>query len=127
MSSATSTCTNITVKDVEELIKLHNEELPKNPQANKDELILVDNPVTLRIKLNKGTIVGMLVEGKWGSGKTYSCYKLFHDLKGTTLVTYVPMRFYAKYYEKEGVPPPTKINGVSTLNQTLYPWSLHVV
>jgi len=116
MSSVASTCTNITVEDVEKLIKLHNEELPKNVQANKDELILVDNPITLKIKLSKGTIVGMLVEGRWGSGKTYSCYKIFHDLKDTTLVTYVPMRSYAKYYEKEGVLPPTKINGVSSIS-----------
>jgi hypothetical protein len=110
-----SRCDKLTVRDVEEIIKNYNEEFPKRPVLEAkilENLILVDNPATTKIKAFRGTIVGFLVEGRWGSGKTWSCYKIFHDLRREGIfVTYIPLRSYARQLEEISITSMTKVNG----------------
>jgi len=84
----------LTAEEVEKIIKRHNEELPKDPNANPDDLILGDNEVSTTVRLHLGTLTAMVGYGSLGSGKTWTCYKVFHDLKRKARVTYVPLRSY---------------------------------
>lgn len=79
--------------EIRKLIVKYNEEEVKNIKADPNELILVDNRITRTIKMHRGNIVAAIVSGHWGSGKTKSALKLFHDLKNSIYVTYVPTRY----------------------------------
>ncbi len=95
---------------IRNIIDQYNFEEPKNPSANVEDLILVDNSATLTIKNHLGNLLTVIVSGRWGSGKTYSALKLFHDLKSSLYITYVPVRYAST------INPSTKIRGkVSTL------------
>jgi hypothetical protein len=85
---------------IEDLIKYHNEDLPKNPNANPNDLILAENEISKAIKDHLGNLVAIVGYGEYGSGKTWTCYKIFHDLKlRDVYLTYVPLRIYR---EKRG-------------------------
>ncbi|MGC8987980.1 hypothetical protein [Infirmifilum sp.] len=98
---------------VREIIDRYNLEEPKNPNANVDDLILVDNVATETLKLHAWNVTVAIITGHWGSGKTYSALKLFHDLKNSAYVTYVPAR-YAK-----GLAPQTKVDNVRSTVATI--------
>lgn len=84
----------VTMKDIEELIDRHNRELPKDPNAPVDELIIGDNEVSKTVRMHIGTLAAVVGYGSYGSGKTWTCYRIFHDLKDRVFVTYVPLRYY---------------------------------
>jgi len=96
------------------LIDLYNLEEPKNPNADPDELILADNAVTLTTKKHFGNLFAIVAEGRWGSGKTYTAIKIYHDLKSFAKVTYIPVRYCV-----EKVKSRTKVKGSSSLVASL--------
>jgi hypothetical protein len=83
-------------KKVEELIIRHNEELPKDPNANPKDLILADNEISESVSKHLGNLTTVVAYGDYGSGKTWTCYKIYHDLKQKAFITYIPLREYRK-------------------------------
>lgn len=99
----------LTIYDIINFINKRNVEEPKNPAAKPNDLILVDNRVTLTVKNHLGNLIAVVAEGSWGSGKTWSGLKLYHDLKNIVKITYVPVR-----YSSGVIKPITKVNGVNS-------------
>jgi hypothetical protein len=83
------------------IIEYHNEELPKVLKANPNDLILGDNEISRTVRGHLGTLVAIVGYGTYGSGKTWTCYKIIHDLKNEALVTYVPLRAYREKGRKK--------------------------
>jgi hypothetical protein len=79
---------------IENIINHHNKELPKDPNARVDDLLLVDNSISKAVKTHLGTLTVVIGYGSYGTGKTWTSYKIFHDLKDKAYVTYVPIRIY---------------------------------
>lgn len=98
---------NVKSDEIYNLINKYNSEEPKNPYANSEELILVDNDVTITAKAHVGNLLGIIAEGYWGSGKTWTGLKIYHEYKNKKdmIVTYVPVRNY------RDVKPDTKVKG----------------
>jgi hypothetical protein len=82
------------MEKIKDFIDFHNKELPKDPNAPVDELIIGDNEVSKTVEAHIGTLAAVVGYGSYGSGKTWTCYKIFHDLKNKVFVTYVPLRYY---------------------------------
>jgi len=79
---------------MENIIDYHNKELPKNPNANVNDLLLAANSVSKAVETHLGTLTVVIGYGSYGTGKTWTSYKIFHDLKNKAYVTYVPIRVY---------------------------------
>jgi hypothetical protein len=81
---------------IEDLIIRHNKDLVKDPLAVPDDLILADNEVSITVQSHLGTLTAVIGYGSYGSGKTWTCYKIFHELKQrqNVYITYVPVRAY---------------------------------
>jgi hypothetical protein len=104
----------VTTKNIEDFINFHNKELPKDPNAPVNELIIGDNEVSKTVRAHIGTLATVVGYGGYGSGKTWTCYKIFHDLKNEVFVTYVPLR----YYKEQGRRLTKNSEGVDSLVAT---------
>jgi hypothetical protein len=82
--------------EIENIIDRHNKDLPKDPNANIDELILIDNSISKALEYHLGTLTVVIGYGSYGTGKTWTSYKIFHSLKNKAYITYVPIRMYRK-------------------------------
>lgn len=102
---------------IKELIDHYNERAPRDSLANPKDLILADNKVTETIKSHYGTLSVAVVEGGYGSGKTSSALKIFHDLKDKTYVTYASARNLLDYVRSIGIK--TNVNGRPSFLATL--------
>jgi hypothetical protein len=76
-----SSSQQLTPQIIEDLITKHNKDLVKNPQANPNDLILADNEVSITVQSHLGTLAAIVGYGSYGSGKTWTCYRIFHELK----------------------------------------------
>jgi hypothetical protein len=79
---------------IEEIINYHNKELPKDPNARIDDLLLVSNSISKAVETHLGTLTVVIGYGSYGTGKTWTSYKIFHELKNRAYVTYIPIRVY---------------------------------
>jgi hypothetical protein len=79
---------------IEEIIDYHNKELPKDPNARIDDLLLVSNSISKAVGTHLGTLTVVIGYGSYGTGKTWTSYKIFHELKNRAYVTYIPIRVY---------------------------------
>jgi len=84
----------VSAVEIERLIEWHNVELSRDPNADPGDLILGDNAVSKTVRMHLGTLTAVVGYGSRGSGKTWTCYKVFHDVKRRALATYVPLNSY---------------------------------
>jgi len=99
------------------IIDKYNMEEPKKPESDPSKLILVDNDVTLTVKNHLGNLIAVIAEGHWGTGKTWSALKLYHDFKleDSVFITYIPARYVVEYIKS----PETKVEGVGSTLATV--------
>lgn len=102
--------------EIRNLIDHLNVTAPRNVTAEPEDLILVDNRVSKTIKSHYGNLTVVVVEGSWGTGKTSTALKVFHDLKKHAYVTYASAREVMK---RARMVPKTKVMGQPSLLATL--------
>lgn len=92
-----------TKADIKKMLEHYNRTLPRDPAANPDDLLLVDNSITKTVSLHYSNVHVIVITGGWGTGKTSTALKIYHDLKREAYVTYVAARYAVSYVERNPV------------------------